>query len=284
MYNMRNYKAANLLQNIGNATFSTSFDGTIQDSDGCGAYAIWSGAGFGGASPYDEKFLDPITWCLPPLVAFPGTEAPITILPAALPVGTFGMDYGQTFDPVGSTGTVEWGLSAGTLPSGVTLDARSGALVGTPTVPGTSTFTVRAANSTSLGERTYTLVVKGASTTELFAFPNPVAAGQPLTLEAAVRTQNGDRPTGTVYFGLSSLSSLSSLSGLSSLSTENGEILDTATLDGGVAHVTIPAPAAGLRGETVEYVISAYYSSDGYFYPSSTDISLIVNAESAPIE
>ena len=123
---------------------------------------------------------------------------------------------------MGSTGAVEWSISAGTLPSGVTLDSRSGALVGAPTDPGISTFTVRAANSTSLGERTYTLVVKGASTTDLFADPNPVAAGQPLTFKAEVRTPNGDIPTGTVYFGMSSFS------------TERGEILGSGSRTAGL--------------------------------------------------
>jgi hypothetical protein len=269
LYNMRSYQAANLLQNIGSPTYHTSFDWTIQDPDGC-SYSIWSGAQFGESSPYDEKFLNHIDWCLP-LRAVP-TDQYITITPVVLPVGTSGIDYGQTFDPTGSTGTVEWSISDGTLPSGVTLDTRSGALVGTPTDPGISTFTVRAANSTSLGERTYTLVVTGTSTTDLLAYPNPVEAGQPLTLEAEVRTQNGDIPTGTVYFGMSNFS------------TEKGEILGRATLEGGVAQLTIPAPAAGIRGETVEYVISAIYSSDGYFDPSSADLSLTVHAESAPIE
>jgi hypothetical protein len=192
--------------------------------------------------------------------------------PTALPIGTLGTAYWQTFDQVGSTGTVVWGISAGTLPSGLTLDAESGTLSGTPTVLGTSTFTVQATNGNCLGERTYTLVVKGVSTTVLFASPNPVEVGQPLTLAAEVSTPNGEIPTGTVHFSINGLS------------TVRYETLGTATLDGGVAYLTFTAPAAVIRAAAGERVIRAYYSGDGHFHPSSADLSLTVQSAPPPVE
>jgi hypothetical protein len=286
MYNLQHYKAANLLQNIGNDTYSAVFDATIQDPSGCGAYFIWSGAQFGTASPYDEKFLDPIDWCLPPAFDPPSTCTTITVSPPVMPMGTVGMAYGQTFTQMGSIGMVVWSVSAGTLPSGVTLNATSGVLAGTPTVTGTFPFTVRATNGGCFGEHAYTLVVKRVSTTDLFVDPNPVEAGQPLALEAEVRTPNGGIPTGTVSFSITAIdsTSMTKTASVSMHSLATGEFLGTAMLEGGVASLTIMAPEVGYSYEVNDRIIRAYYSGDEHFHPSSAEFVLTIQPGSGPIE
>jgi hypothetical protein len=68
----------------------------------------------------------------------------ITVNPASLANGTTGTPYGPVnFSQTGSTGTVTFSVSAGTLPAGLGLTG-AGVLSGTPTAAGTSSFSVKA--------------------------------------------------------------------------------------------------------------------------------------------
>lgn len=90
-------------------------------------------------------------------VTFPPT---IVVSPATVPAAAVGAAYSQTFTASGGTGPYSFAISAGGLPAGLTLDAGSGALTGTPTAGGTFNFTVRATDSDSLtGSRAYSLTV-----------------------------------------------------------------------------------------------------------------------------
>jgi hypothetical protein len=96
-----------------------------------------------------------------------------------------------------------------------------------------------------------------ATTTTLTASPNPVLAGQTLTLTAAVQGIGNIAPTGTVNF------------------LNGSALLGTATLNSsGVATLTTTSLAA----ET--YSLTAQYSGDVSFLPStSSAVSLTVNAQ-----
>lgn len=70
------------------------------------------------------------------LVIDPGQV--LTLGPASLPNGTNGTTYSQTLAGSGGTGTgYVYSLTSGVLPAGLTLDANTGAITGTPTTPGT---------------------------------------------------------------------------------------------------------------------------------------------------
>ena len=60
--------------------------------------------------------------------------------PATLTQGSVGVAYSYTF--AGNGGTT-WSITSGSLPPGLSLNATSGVLSGTPTTPGTYTFTIR---------------------------------------------------------------------------------------------------------------------------------------------
>jgi len=83
---------------------------------------------------------------------------PIAITTTALPPGVVGLEYDQTLQGEG-VGTPVWSVSGGALPPGITLDPGTGALTGTPTTPGTSTFTITLSDGGQVAHREYSLVV-----------------------------------------------------------------------------------------------------------------------------
>jgi hypothetical protein len=83
----------------------------------------------------------------------------ITVSPASLPAGTVGASYSQTLSHTSGIGAITWSV-IGTLPTGLTLDASTGTLSGTPTEVGSFPITVRATDANGCtGSRAYTLVV-----------------------------------------------------------------------------------------------------------------------------
>src|SRR6185369_9872845 len=60
----------------------------------------------------------------------------------ALPAAAVGVAYSSSFNATGGIPFYDWEISAGTLPSGLTLDSFTGALTGTPTTSGVFNFTV----------------------------------------------------------------------------------------------------------------------------------------------
>ena len=89
------------------------------------------------------------------------TTAPtISVNPLSLPNATAGAAYSQTFAASGGNGTYTYAVTAGSLPTGLTL--AGGAVSGTPTAAGTFNFTVTATDgNTFTGSRAYTLTVSG---------------------------------------------------------------------------------------------------------------------------
>lgn len=77
----------------------------------------------------------------------------------SLPDGTAGQSYTATLEATGNN--ITW--SASGLPAGLTLDADTGAITGTPTTDGQFQVTVTATNSVGNIDRTYTLNIKPAT-------------------------------------------------------------------------------------------------------------------------
>ncbi|WP_371108270.1 putative Ig domain-containing protein [Rhizobium sp. RCC_161_2] len=103
-----------------------------------------------------------------------GTSAPATVnvtvsaptislSPSTLPSGSVATAYSQTVTASGGTSAYTYAVTAGALPTGLTLSS-AGALSGTPTAGGTFNFTVTATDSSTgtgpfTGSRAYSLVV-----------------------------------------------------------------------------------------------------------------------------
>ncbi len=73
----------------------------------------------------------------------------LTITPASLPSGTVGATYSQTLSATGGTPPYHWTLASGALPSGISLNATTGALGGTPAAAGTFPFVAQVSDSAS---------------------------------------------------------------------------------------------------------------------------------------
>ena len=65
------------------------------------------------------------------------------VVPTTPPGGVVGTAYIDTLTAAGGTAPYTWSVSAGTLPAGITLNASTGVLAGTPTAGGTANFTIK---------------------------------------------------------------------------------------------------------------------------------------------
>ncbi|MGA1813680.1 Ig domain-containing protein [Frondihabitans sp. 4ASC-45] len=85
-------------------------------------------------------------------------HTPPKVITASVNEGTVGKKYSQSIAATGE-GTLSYTMSVGALPSGLTLDRATGAITGTPTQGGTSTFTVTVVNAFGSASKTYTTTV-----------------------------------------------------------------------------------------------------------------------------
>ena len=98
-------------------------------------------------------------------VAQLAAPTPPHITTPSLPNGLVGTAYNQTLAATGTT-PITWSVESGTLPAGLSLDTGSGAITGTPTAAGTSSFTIKAENGITPDDtKTLSLTIKPAATT-----------------------------------------------------------------------------------------------------------------------
>ena len=96
----------------------------------------------------------------------------ITINPASLPGGSVGTAYNQTV--AGSpAGAYSYSVTSGSLPAGLTLNASTGAITGTPTTTGSFNLTITATTGSCSGSRTYTVAIACPAITLSPASPLP---------------------------------------------------------------------------------------------------------------
>jgi hypothetical protein len=112
-------------------------------------------------------------------------QAVLTITTTSpLPAGTVGASYTATLAASNGTPPYTWSVITGSLPGGLTLNAATGAITGTPTAAGTSSFTVQvrdAALSPATTTKSFSITVAAAlSNTGLL----PPAANTPVTASA----------------------------------------------------------------------------------------------------
>lgn len=169
-------------------------------------------------------------------------DVPVTVAPATLPDGTVAVAYAQSLTASGGTAPYSFALTAGALPSGMTLSP-SGVLAGTPTSGGSFNFTVTATDASAFpgpfaGNRAYTLVV-AAPTISL-----PAASLADGTVGAAYAEAVGPASGGTAPYSYA----------VTAGALPPGLLLDTST-----GAITGTASAAG----TFSFSVTATDSSTG---------------------
>ncbi|TAM83795.1 MAG: hypothetical protein EPN47_03010 [Acidobacteria bacterium] len=73
----------------------------------------------------------------------------LIIATTLLPNGSVNVAYSATLQQSGGTGPFSWSITAGSLPAGLSLNATSGVISGTPTASAKSTFAVKVADSST---------------------------------------------------------------------------------------------------------------------------------------
>lgn len=95
------------------------------------------------------------------IIAFqPLTGSTITIQsPTALPDAATSVAYQYTELSTGGTSALTWSISAGALPTGLSINSSTGAITGTPTVSNNYSFTVQATDGTHTSTKASTMAV-----------------------------------------------------------------------------------------------------------------------------
>jgi sugar lactone lactonase YvrE len=122
--------AAGLLSGTPTAVGSFTFTVQAQDSTGAG-----SGGPYAGSRSYSVTITGPT----------------IVVSPSTLPNARVGVSYSQTISASGGSGSYSYAVTGGTLPAGLSLNSTTGALSGTPTTAGASTFIITATDTVATG-------------------------------------------------------------------------------------------------------------------------------------
>ena len=166
-------------------------------------------------------------------------NAPIAVNPASLPATTQGVGYSQSVSSSGGTGAVAFAVTAGTLPTGLSLNVASGAIAGTPSAAGTFNFTITATDTLgATGSRAYTVVVGAALAVNPATLPNGTVG---IGYSQTIISTGG---TGTVTFSISA----GALPGGLSLNTASGALTGTPSSASTFSFTVVATDSVGATG------------------------------------
>jgi hypothetical protein len=182
----------------------------------------------------------------------------LSITSQALPAGTKGVAYPATqLAATGGTTPYTWSISSGALPAGLSLAASSGAITGTPTATGASTFTALVTDAAGLTASAQFSITINAQSPALSITTTSLPAGTKGVVYPATQLAATGGTTPYTW----SISSGSLPAGLS-LTASSGALSGTPTATGGNTFTVTVTDAKGLT--------------------ASAQLSITINAQVAP--
>lgn len=134
----------------------------------------------------------------------------ITVNPATLPNGNVGTAYNQAVTASGGVPNYFYGVTSGTLPTGLSIDSATGVISGNPSAVGTFNFTITATDANGCpGSRAYTIIIAAAGCPVIVLSPATLPPGTSgLAYSQTISASGGTAPyrftiaTGSLPSGL----------------------------------------------------------------------------------
>ena len=179
-------------------------------------------------------------------------NTPVAVNPGSLPATTQGVPYSQSVTSTGGTGAVTFAVTVGSLPTGLSLNAASGAIAGTPSAAGAFNFTVTGTDSLgATGSQAYSIAINAPLTVNPASLPAPTvgtAYSQSVSVTGGTGASTFAVTAGSLPTGLSLNTTTGAIAGTpTSAATFNFTITatDTVSATGSRAYsVTVSSPAA----------------------------------------
>lgn len=178
-----------------------------------------------------------------------GLTAPLSITTASLPNGAVNTVYSATLNATGGIAPVTWSIVSGTLPAGLTLDTSFGVISGIPSAVGTTSFTVKATDSSIPSKTAQAALSITLTIGPLMITTTSLPASTVGSPYAAILQASGGTPPITWKMSLGSLPA-----GLT-LNASTGVISGTPTTLG-TTNFSVAATDVGVPAQTAQQALS----------------------------
>jgi len=207
-------------------------------------------------------------------VTYTASPGAPTITTSSLPADTVGIAYNQTLQATGGTAPYTWAVLSGSLPTGLSLNTSTGAITGTPTTAGTSSFTAKVTdNAAATASKALSIVINAAvsiTTSSLPADTAGIAYNQTLSATGGTGGLTWSLNAGSLPAGLS-LASGGSITGTpTAAGTSNFTVKATDTVTASatkalsiVVNAAISITTSSLPADTVSVAYNQTLSATG---------------------